>query len=80
MALKISPMTGIVFQKVEPVYDETGGRKLVPTGDDPVVIPCDDVLCAIGQENHFPGADADFQGHIGHPHIRRDADGRTDRG
>ncbi|MDC0997983.1 FAD-dependent oxidoreductase [Alphaproteobacteria bacterium] len=53
-------LTGIVFQKVEPVYDETGGRKLVPTGDDPVVIPCDDVLCAIGQENHFPWIERDI--------------------
>ena len=47
-------LTGIVFQKVKPEYDETGRRKLVPTGDDPVVVACDDVLCAIGQENHFP--------------------------
>ncbi len=53
-------LTGIVFQKVEPVYDETGRRKLVPTGDDPVVIPCDDVLCAIGQENHFPWIERDI--------------------
>ena len=43
-----------MFQKVKPEYDETGRRKLVPTGDDPVVVACDDVLCAIGQENHFP--------------------------
>ncbi|MDG1275081.1 MAG: FAD-dependent oxidoreductase [Alphaproteobacteria bacterium] len=53
-------LTGIVFQKVEPVYDETGRRKLVPTGDDPVIIPCDDVLCAIGQENHFPWIERDI--------------------
>lgn len=53
-------LAGIVFQKVEPVYDETGRRKLVPTGDDPVIIPCDDVLCAIGQENHFPWIERDI--------------------
>tara|TARA_Y100000994_G_scaffold126813_1_gene104121 strand:+ start:940 stop:2778 length:1839 start_codon:yes stop_codon:yes gene_type:complete len=53
-------LTGIVFQKVKPEYDETGRRKLVPTGDDPVVVACDDVLCAIGQENHFPWIERDI--------------------
>ena len=53
-------LTGIVFQKVKPEYDETGRRKLVPTGDDPVIVPCDDVLCAIGQENHFPWIERDI--------------------
>ena len=53
-------LTGIVFQKVKPEYDETGRRKLVPTGDDPVVVDCDDVLCAIGQENHFPWIERDI--------------------
>ena len=53
-------LAGIVFQKVKPEYDETGRRKLVPTGDDPVIMPCDDVLCAIGQENHFPWIERDI--------------------
>ena len=53
-------LTGIVFQKVKPEYDETGRRKLVPTSDDPVVVACDDVLCAIGQENHFPWIERDI--------------------
>ncbi|MDC0158433.1 FAD-dependent oxidoreductase [Rhodospirillaceae bacterium] len=53
-------LTGIVFQKVKPEYDETGRRKLVPTGDDPVIVQCDDVLCAIGQENHFPWIERDI--------------------
>ncbi len=53
-------LTGIVFQKVKPEYDETGRRKLVPTGEDPVVVACDDVLCAIGQENHFPWIERDI--------------------
>ncbi len=53
-------LTGIVFQKVKPEYDETGRRKLVPTGDAPVIVPCDDVLCAIGQENHFPWIERDI--------------------
>ena len=53
-------LTGIVFQKVKPEYDETGRRKLVPTGDDPVAVACDDVLCAIGQENHFPWIERDI--------------------
>ena len=33
---------------------------MVPTGEDPVVVPCDDVLCAIGQENHFPWIERDI--------------------
>ena len=52
-------LAGIVFQKVKPEYDETGRRKLVSTGDEPVIVPCDDVLCAIGQENHFPWIERD---------------------
>ncbi len=47
-------LVGVTFEKVRPVYDDTGRRRLVPTGEEPVFFPCDDVLCAIGQENHFP--------------------------
>merc|ERR1711991_1018642 len=33
---------------------------LVPTGEEPVIIPCDDVICAIGQENSFPWIERDI--------------------
>jgi formate dehydrogenase beta subunit len=47
-------LTGVVFEKVAPVIDETGRRKLVPTGDPDQHLECDVVLLAIGQENAFP--------------------------
>ena len=53
-------LCAVVFEKVKPEVDENGRRKMVPTGEDPVVVPCDDVLCAIGQENHFPWIERDI--------------------
>ncbi|MEK9770655.1 MAG: FAD-dependent oxidoreductase, partial [Betaproteobacteria bacterium] len=47
-------LKGVEFEIVEVRYDEKGKRRLVPTGDAPEVIPCDEVLVAIGQENAFP--------------------------
>ena len=47
-------LTGVMFEKVTPVYDENGKRSLVPTGEPEVFYPADDVLVAIGQENAFP--------------------------
>ena len=54
-----SPLTahrliGMTFEKVEAVYDENGKRSLVPTGEEDVFFPADDVLIAVGQENAFP--------------------------
>ncbi|MCX7554451.1 FAD-dependent oxidoreductase [Marinicella sp. S1101] len=46
-------LVGMVFERVEPVFDEQGKRSLVPTGEE-VMMPCDDVLMAIGQLNSFP--------------------------
>ncbi len=46
-------LTGVVFEKVRAVY-EGGKRRLVPCGDEPLVIGCDEVIIAIGQENSFP--------------------------
>lgn len=45
---------GMSFAKVRPEYDDQGRRKLVPTGEAPVVFECDEVLLAIGQQNAFP--------------------------
>ncbi|MCW8193568.1 4Fe-4S dicluster domain-containing protein [Proteobacteria bacterium 005FR1] len=53
-------LVGMRFEKVEAQYDENGKRSLVPTGEDPVVIPCDDVLVAVGQENSFPWIERDI--------------------
>ena len=45
-------LKGMKFEKMEAQY--TGGkRKLIPTGEE-IVIECDDVLLAIGQDNAFP--------------------------
>jgi formate dehydrogenase (NADP+) beta subunit len=51
-------LVGVRFEKVAPVY-EGGKRRLVATGEPPVFVPCDDVLCAIGQENSFPWIERD---------------------
>lgn len=47
-------LAAMAFDKVKAVYDAKGRRSLVSTGEEPVVVPCDDVLVAIGQENSFP--------------------------
>src|ERR1700734_2471441 len=53
-------LTGVSFEKVKAEYDERGRRNLVPTGEPPTIIPCDDVLVAIGQENAFPWIERDI--------------------
>ncbi len=53
-------LTGVRFEKVEAVFDETGRRSLAPTGEPDVHIPCDDVLIAVGQENAFPWIERDI--------------------
>lgn len=52
-------LTGMSFEKVEVVRDEKG-QHLVPTGEPEVVIGCDDVLIAVGQENAFPWIERDI--------------------
>ena len=52
-------LTGVTFEKVAAQKDAKGRRKLVPTGEPDVHIPCDDVLVAIGQENAFPWIERD---------------------
>jgi NADPH-dependent glutamate synthase beta subunit-like oxidoreductase len=53
-------LRGVMFEKVEAVFDEAGKRNLVPTGDPEVFYPADDVLVAIGQENAFPWIERDL--------------------
>ena len=52
-------LVGMRFEKVSAVYDDDGKRSLVPTGEEPVLYPCDEVLVAIGQENAFPWIEGD---------------------
>src|SRR6195952_1749383 len=52
-------LIGVTFQKVKAEYDAKGRRNLVPTGEPDQIIPCDDVLVAVGQENSFPWIERD---------------------
>jgi formate dehydrogenase (NADP+) beta subunit len=52
-------LTGVLFEKVKAVRDESGRRTLVPTGEPDEHFPCDDVLVAVGQENAFPWIERD---------------------
>jgi formate dehydrogenase beta subunit len=53
-------LTGIRFQKVKAERDAKGRRNLVPSGEPDVVMECDDVLVAVGQENAFPWIERDI--------------------
>lgn len=57
---KDGKLTGMLFEKVKPIYDETGKRKLISTGEPDVFVEADDVLVAIGQENSFPWIERDL--------------------
>ena len=52
-------LTGMTFERVKAIYDARGKRSLIPTGEPDVLIECDDVLIAVGQENAFPWIEAD---------------------
>jgi len=51
-------LAAVRFERMRAEYKD-GRRKLVTTGEE-VVIPCDDVLMAIGQENAFPWIERDI--------------------
>ena len=57
---KNGKLVGMEFQKVEAVFDENGKRSLVPTDEEAVIIECDDVLVAIGQDNAFEWIERDI--------------------
>ncbi len=52
-------LTGMTFEIVRAVYDAKGKRSLIPTGEPDVLVPCDEVLVAVGQENAFPWIERD---------------------
>ena len=53
-------LTGVKFEKVKAEYDAKGRRNLVASGEPDVVMECDDVLVAVGQENAFPWIERDI--------------------
>ncbi len=53
-------LTGMTFEKVRAERDAKGRRTLVPTGEPNVLVECDDVLIAVGQENAFPWIENDI--------------------
>jgi len=57
---KAGKLTGVAFEKVKAVRDAKGKRDLVPTGEPAVIMECDDVLVAVGQENAFPWIERDI--------------------
>ena len=52
-------LTGIVFECVRPIPDGKGRYRYEPSGEPDVVMECDHVLMAIGQENHCPWVERD---------------------
>jgi len=58
-AIEEGRLTGMRFDRVRPVHDATGKRRLVSTGEPPVFMPCDEVLLAVGQLNAFPWIEPD---------------------
>ena len=57
--MRAGRLTGVVFEKMAAKKDERGRRVLTPTGEPDVIIECDDVLIAVGQENAFPWIESD---------------------
>jgi NADPH-dependent glutamate synthase beta subunit-like oxidoreductase len=53
-------LLGVRFEKVKVEYDAMKKRHLVPSGEPDAIMPCDDVLVAVGQENAFPWIERDI--------------------
>ena len=53
-------LTGVLFETVKAEKDAKGRRNLVPTGEPDMLMECDDVLVAVGQENAFPWIERDL--------------------
>ena len=52
-------LIGMSFQPVHAIFDDSGRRQLVPSGEPDRYFECDEVLIAVGQENAFPWIEAD---------------------
>ena len=53
-------LVGMLFEKVVALRDAKGRRQLLPSGEPDQFVECDDVLIAVGQENHFPWIERDL--------------------
>ena len=53
-------LVGMAFERVAPQVDANGKRVLQATGEPEVILDCDDVLIAVGQENAFPWIERDL--------------------
>ncbi len=53
-------LVAMKFDRVRAEYDDNGKRSLVSLGEEPVVVECDDVCIAIGQDNAFPWIERDI--------------------
>ncbi len=53
-------LVGMKFDKVRAQYDANGKRSLISLGEEPVLVECDDVCIAIGQDNSFPWIERDL--------------------
>jgi len=53
-------LIGMKFDRVKAEYDQAGKRSLVSLGEEPVLVECDDVCIAIGQDNAFPWIERDL--------------------
>jgi formate dehydrogenase beta subunit len=53
-------LTGVAFEKVRAEFDANNRRSLVSNGEPDVLIECDAVLVAVGQENAFPWIERDI--------------------
>ncbi len=51
---------GVLFERVRAEYDARGRRSLIPTGEPDLLMECDEVLVAIGQDNAFPWIERDL--------------------
>jgi formate dehydrogenase beta subunit len=58
--VKDGELIGMHFQKMEATYDDSGKRRMVPVEGEPVFIPCDQVILAVGQENSLPFVEPDM--------------------
>ncbi len=53
-------LVGVLFGKVRAEYDAQGKRTLIPLDEPDVLLPCDDVIIAIGQDNACPWIERDI--------------------
>ena len=52
-------LVGMRFEKMHNVTEASGKQRSKPTGEPPVLLPCDEVLLAVGQVNAFPWIEPD---------------------